>query len=60
MLARISKQVSAGTFKLTARMPAKTRRKLKRQKSGKIRLAVKVTDAAGNSSKASAVIRLRG
>ena len=60
VLARISKQVSAGTFKLTARMPAKTRRKLKRQKSGKIRLAVKVTDAAGNSSNASAVIRLRG
>jgi len=60
VIASNSNAVPAGTVNLTARVRAAMKRKLKRQRSGTLSLSVIVTDAAGNSSKQSAVIRVRG
>jgi hypothetical protein len=60
MIASSSNAVPAGSVNLTARVRAAMRRKLKRQRSGTLSLSVVVTDAAGNSSRQSAVVRLRG
>jgi hypothetical protein len=59
VLARVSTAVAGRPVRMKARVPAGKRPLLARHKRAVLRLAVTVTDAAGNSTTGTAVIRLR-